>query len=176
MSHVLVLNQPTCSRCGHPTPCNCQTRVHNLSPGDQYEDLRTKGYTPQQAEEFITNTANQQSQQIDRSDMLDGGEDSEIDWVANSVVAPDEVSEDGVVVTNTDNDMLGDLEIDWNAWSGQEQEAPDGIGVRPYVNNCDKAKAALKMADHYTQQAERALDANNDGIDRDDMLDPNEEE
>ena len=182
-----VLNAPTCLHCGHPTPCNCLTLNHRmigrLNSQDAYEDLRAKGLTPQQAEDAITNVANQQSNQIDRSDMLDGGEDSEIDWVANSVCAPDEasedhqVSDDGVVVTNSEGDMLGDAEIDWAAWSGLPSEELVGVEARSYVNNCDKAKQALQMADHYTQQAERALDANNnhDGIDRDDMLDPNED-
>ena len=180
-----VLNQPTCLHCGAMTPCNCLTHNQRLIGGlnsqDAYEDLRTKGYTPQQAEDTIANVANQQTQQIDRNDMLDGNEDSEIDWVANSVFAPDEVSEDhqvaedGLVITNADGNMLDNREIDWASWSGQEEEEPVGIGARPYVNNCDKVKAALQMADHYTQQAERHLDQNNDPIDRSDMLDPNEE-
>ena len=194
--------------------------VHNLNHQDQYEKLRAKGYTPPHADDAIANVTNQQAQQIDRSDMLDSDEDSEIDWTTNSVVAPpccnenesehmrkyeelladgrdeetawqmailffssDKVSEDhqvapeGIVLANAGNDMLGDSEIDWASWSSLPGEAPVRVEARPYVNNCDKAKAALKMADRYTKEAERALDANNnhDGIDRDDMLDPNEE-
>lgn len=62
-----------------------QTNVINVDPEAEYERLRRKGYSPQQADTFIENMAKKQIENIDREDKL---EVIEVDDVANSVFAP----------------------------------------------------------------------------------------